>query len=507
MRQLLILFISLSTSQALRAQYVQADSVYVPNHFINELILGTVVEGDSVLVALMVNNTTDFGILFRRVGYDGQVGTQFFYQMPYFAVGPILNGFCKEQGGGYYLGAYTLGGNNEYLGVLLKFSENFELEWQRNAEHFESELSASYWTVVKATADNNLLAVGQFLWKQDFIEPYFSHWGVALTKYTSDGDTLWSKVIDFGLNGYSINAMHELPNGEILLTGIQDMVTLSRSVIFRISPDGEYLGKILQGPSGLFGTTPVGFYNDGMFYAFFSAHSDEMAGIEVEMQTYMYVLNVEDMTWEDQVTLNTDVDDGISIGGGFTDIVQLSENRALLTYIKKVDTIEEQDPVYLLSIDTAGTINWIRHIPVPSVPGSFLHNLPNFLDSSSDGGYTINGYFSNTIVSQAHWYVKTDPCGQVLPYACDPNGVEELAASHDVVVYPNPASNKIFITAEEEMRGIALYNMYGQLIEQLEYHQRRLQTEFDVTDLAPGLYTIQVEVQDGTIVTHKVIVE
>jgi Secretion system C-terminal sorting domain len=95
----------------------------------------------------------------------------------------------------------------------------------------------------------------------------------------------------------------------------------------------------------------------------------------------------------------------------------------------------------------------------------------------------------------------------VLPYACDPNGVEEMFASNGVAVYPNPANNKLFITAEEELRSIALYNRYGQLIVNQGYNKRSLQAEIDVSMLASGFYLARVELQNGTIVTQKVIVD
>ena len=131
------------------------------------------------------------------------------------------------------------------------------------------------------------------------------------------------------------------------------------------------------------------------------------------------------------------------------------------------------------------------------IPSMVISAIPSF---------TSPTYKPNP-VSQAHWYVKTDPCGQVLPYACDPNGVEEKSASNGVAVYPNPASNKLFITAKEEMRGIALYDRYGQLIINQAYNQRSLQAEIDVSVLASGFYLARVELQNGTIVTQKVIVE
>jgi Secretion system C-terminal sorting domain len=507
MRFLLSIWI-LCIGLGLNAQHTQSDTLYLPPNTINEVVIGTIVEGDSVLVALSTNNATESSLRFRRIGHDGGIGMEVDFMVPFFSIGPIAGkAFMKSPDGGYFVGVYTAGDIQYFTGVVLKFTSDFQLEWQRNADHFESDYNYAAWNVIHTTMDNNLLAVGDYAWHPNPGPDDGTLWGLALTKYTPEGDTLWSKVMDIGELVYPISKIYELPNGELILTGIWDNVIISKSVIYKIGPNGEYWDKIVQGPNNLFGTTPVGFYHNGKFYAFFGAHQNQFGGLPVEMTLYMAILDVETMTWDDQIVIDTDIAEGESLGAGFTEAINLGNGHAILTAIKFIDTIEEQDPVYLLDIDTTGTINWIRHIPVPSVPGSFLHNLPNFLDTSSDGGYTINGYFSNTIVSQAHWYVKTDPCGQVLPYTCDPNGVEEMFASNGVAVYPNPANNKLFITAEEEMRSIALYNRYGQLIVNQGYNKRSLQAEIDVSMLASGFYLARVELESGVTVTRKIIVE
>ena len=507
MRNLLFVLLLLSAS-AMLGQYTQTDSLYIPPVVNAELVIGTLVEGDSVLVALVSNSLTESWIIFRRIGHDGVIGSQYNFTVPPYSTGGIYGrALQRTDDGGYFLAVSTAGDIQYFTGVLLKFTSDFQLEWQRNADHFESDYNYAFWNAIQQTNDNNLLAVGQYAWHPNPGPDDGALWGVALTKYTSSGDTLWTKVIDIGEPLYSINKIYELPNGELILTGIWDNVMTSKSVIYKVGANGEYWEKIMQGPNNLFGNTPTGFYHNGKFYTFFGAHQDEFANIPLDYQWYMAILDVETMTWDDQVVVDMDFDSQPTSYSEFMDIVPMGDGRAVLAFTEGSGANAIPDPILLVMADTTGNIIWERNIPTPDISDFYVQTLPSFLDQSSDGGYTINGYFTNMEISQAHWYVKTDPCGQVLPYACDPNGVEELAASHDVVVYPNPASNKIFITAEEEMRGIALYNMYGQLIEQLEYHQRRLQTEFDVTDLAPGLYTVQVEVQDGTIVTHKVIVE
>jgi hypothetical protein len=492
----------------LQAQYTQSDTLYLPPNTINEVVIGTIIEGDSVLVALSTNNASQSSLRFRRIGHDGTIGMEVDFMVPFFSIGPIAGkAFMKSPDGGYFVGVYTAGDIQYFTGVVLKFTSDFQFEWQRNADHFESDYNYAAWNVIHTTMDNNLLAVGDYAWHPNPGPDDGTLWGLALTKYTPQGDTLWSKVMDIGELVYPISKIYELPNGELILTGIWDNVIISKSVIYKIGPNGEYWDKIVQGPDNLFGTTPVGFYHNGKFYAFFGAHQDEFGGIPVDMSLYMSILDVETMTWDDQVLIALDFESQPTSYSGFMDIAPMGDGRAVLAFTEGSGSNAIPDPILLLMVDTAGNVIWERNIPSPDISDFYIQTVPTFLDQSSDGGYTINGYFTNIEISQAHWYVKTDPCGQVLPYACDPNGVEEKSVSNGVAAYPNPASNKLFITAKEEMRGIALYDRYGQLIINQAYNQRSLQAEIDVSVLASGFYLARVELQNGTIVTQKVIVE
>jgi hypothetical protein len=312
---------------------------------------------------------------------------------------------------------------------------------------------------------------------------------VALTKYTSSGDTLWSKVIDIGEPLFSITKIYELPNGELLLTGYWDNVLTSKSVIYKVGANGEYWDKIVQGPAGYYGITPVGFYHNGKFYAFIGIYQDEFGGY-VDIEQYLYVLNVEDMTWEDQILLDMDFDSQPTLYSVVTDVVSLGDGRGVFTFTEASGANAIPDPILLFMADTTGNVIWERNIPTPDISDFYLQTLPTFLDPSSDGGYTINGYFTNLEISQAHWYVKTDPCGQVLPYACDPNGVEETAWPNLPSVFPSPANDMLMVQCSTtDNYEAVVYNMQGQrcLLTTIAHGNGRL----EVQDLPAGIYHLR----------------
>jgi hypothetical protein len=497
----------LTCSNCLWSQYTQVDTLYIPPGINSELAIGRVVEGDSVLVVLLSNSLTESWIIFRRIGHDGHVGTQFYFSVPPNSTGGVEgSALQKASDGGYFLALSTAGQTQYYTGVVLKFSSDFQFEWQRNADHFESDYNFAFWTTSELTNDNNLLVVGPYSWHPDPFPDYGTHFGLALTKYNNSGDTLWTKVLDFGEPFYDITKIFELPNGELILTG-ETFGAITFSVIYKIGPNGEYWERILQGPDNLYGFTPVGHYYNGKFYTFFGAHQDELSAYPLNFSHYMAVLDVETMTWDDQVELNMVFDSQPTAYSKFSDIVALEDGRAVLLFTEYTPLGVDPDIIMLLAVDTTGEVLWERLIPTPDILDLVAITIPNFLDRSSDGGYTINGYFTNFDISQSHWYVKTDPCGQVLPYACDPTSVQDLKLDNGIAVFPNPASEQINVSADQDISSVSFINIYGQSVQQIAFHQRNLKAEIDVHDLAAGIYIVQIELSNGQSVSRKVIVE
>jgi hypothetical protein len=63
-------------------------------------------------------------------------------------------------------------------------------------------------------------------------------------------------------------------------------------------------------------------------------------------------------------------------------------------------------------------------------------------------------------------------------------------SSHDLRVFPNPASDKISIESSKEIQQIECYNQYGQKINLGE--NSGLKIELDTQNLAPGVYFFEL---------------
>ena len=77
----------------------------------------------------------------------------------------------------------------------------------------------------------------------------------------------------------------------------------------------------------------------------------------------------------------------------------------------------------------------------------------------------------------------------------DDVGVEELSSSFRL--YPNPASDKLYIITEVEIEKVVVYDVYGR--QQSTDNSQQLLT-IDVTNLNSGVYFIKIVTNDGEIV-------
>lgn len=91
--------------------------------------------------------------------------------------------------------------------------------------------------------------------------------------------------------------------------------------------------------------------------------------------------------------------------------------------------------------------------------------------------------------------------------ACNSYHPLEIAqiTNNDASIYPNPASNKLFVNLPSSGEtSITLHNAVGQLVKQLQTHERS--TSISVAELPAGLYHISIA-QNGKRVTDKVLIE
>lgn len=93
-----------------------------------------------------------------------------------------------------------------------------------------------------------------------------------------------------------------------------------------------------------------------------------------------------------------------------------------------------------------------------------------------------------------------------VPDSTDITSVERLEVeAFELIAYPNPVSDVVEVTSQEDLRDYRLYDTDGRLIQAHEFPS--MSFKIPVTTLPDGLYLLQARTQDGRLVTRKIIVQ
>jgi hypothetical protein len=74
-----------------------------------------------------------------------------------------------------------------------------------------------------------------------------------------------------------------------------------------------------------------------------------------------------------------------------------------------------------------------------------------------------------------------------------------------LALYPNPAAGEVFLKSNKEMASIYVYDYFGKLVKMIEVNT--LETKIDVSDLAKGLYSFTIAMNDRSQTIIKVVKE
>ena len=94
---------------------------------------------------------------------------------------------------------------------------------------------------------------------------------------------------------------------------------------------------------------------------------------------------------------------------------------------------------------------------------------------------------------------------QIWSSQCATLSSESFAFENTISIYPNPAiNNEVTISSETELKSIVLYNINGQIIQEIK-NPTRVDNSYKVNNLSSGFYLVQLASENG-VATKKVIV-
>ena len=94
---------------------------------------------------------------------------------------------------------------------------------------------------------------------------------------------------------------------------------------------------------------------------------------------------------------------------------------------------------------------------------------------------------------------------QIYPTQCTALSSESFVLENAISIYPNPAiNNEVTITSDVELKSIVLYNINGQIIQEIK-NPTRVDNSYKVNNLSSGFYLVQLATENA-VATKKVIV-
>lgn len=138
---------------------------------------------------------------------------------------------------------------------------------------------------------------------------------------------------------------------------------------------------------------------------------------------------------------------------------------------------------------------------LPPTTGCYRLEVYDAYGDGINSGYGV-GYFQLNDAEGNQIFKDNGKFGAQATYMLDvntPAGVEDVAME-STTVYPNPATDVLNISTNENVQRVEIFNMQGQLVKA----ENGTVNHISVKDLANGLYTVKLTTDNGTSM-HKII--
>ena len=194
----------------------------------------------------------------------------------------------------------------------------------------------------------------------------------------------------------------------------------------------------------------------------------------------------DDYSYITHLVIERDTD--LYAGGGIAGLSDLDPGPDSLLILA-----EEDSDIFLAKLQLNGSQAWAYHLY-----GSDTDGLTQMLVSDTRSEVILGGFYYDTLdcdptENEALLVTRggTDIFRIVFSEETVMTAVDDVIASSNFTVYPNPASDHIRIESEDEIEFITLQTTTGQFI-RTENHMNQRSGEFDLQNLAAGMYVITV---------------
>lgn len=179
--------------------------------------------------------------------------------------------------------------------------------------------------------------------------------------------------------------------------------------------------------------------------------------------------------------------------GGFSDTADLNPG---IDSIFITNTYNSQG--YITKLNTDGDFQWSYWFRSPQIMGIREINV-----SSETGRIYLDGFYTDSLnctqLPEEKWIQCRGNSDIFMMAFSEDNVISATLQSmpQDMLLYPNPASEIVYIETQDELSSIALFDAQGRLIHTDAVNQTKGQ--IDIRHLSPGSYFIKVQTAAGAI--------
>jgi hypothetical protein len=394
---------------------------------------------------------------------------------------------------------------SSYEAIFERLDEDFETVYRINRPHTDTSYCL-YRGSITLQDGNTLLALGCILQYDTIIGD--DAVPLVIEKRNTTGDLIWDAIYlgeNFGILWSSIV---ELPNGEILISGLDLLAWETNPIIIHYSSTGEFIDQDIFVPTPnnnlwdqgchctLFtDTTIVCAYTQALFHAINDPfNSPDYTIRQLHLMEYNPLSN--EVLWDNAY------DDAISIFNSVNDVERTSNGEIIVVgsmYHSSVtypicDSLYSFTLSYLCKFDGLGNQFWHRKYThgFNDYDYAFTEHILYDVEEMPDGGFAAVGdHYDYYFVPQTSpWVIRTDEWGCVEP-GCQNIAVSEFAVDNFATVFPNPSTGALNIHSSQAAQ-LQLYHSNGQLIhEQALLHSG--QHQIILNDRLPaGVYVVHL---------------
>ena len=349
------------------------------------------------------------------------------------------------------------------------------------------------------------------------------------------GDTLWTKKYSFGIDGEYVNEVITTSDGNVIIYGTVCARNNAGCDLYILKLDTN--GNILIKQKYTYTNTSAEYaggiqIKDNNIYLLATSNGDT-SGIKAEIfkinrlgqlisiNRLPYISNLDDDLFTENFIIDKDgyilivgqeldettwtytglivkLDSNYNIqwkqtinntiGSDYIEVLDYNNNYYVIG--NRLNSKNDFANPYLTSFSKNGTLRFDRIINFSN--SIFQSGLVYSMKLTKDSNLSVVGYclYMDTVFNQYTWFFKTDTLGCFVD-GCTFTGIDVKRNVHDITVYPNPASDNLYMYGAEG-REIEVIDLNGRSILKTIYDFYGI----DLTSLPPALYTIKINVEN-----------